>query len=405
MAYLLLFVVIGYAWALRTYAARLLQVTTAAFAGSRARLLFERNLMVYRRSWMIIFSGVFEPLFYLFSMGIGLGHFVGKVPGPGGELVDYASFVAPALLASAAMNGAIYDATNVFWKLKYMRTYDAVLSTPIGPADVAVGETAWALFRGFLYAISFMAVAGVLGLIESPWGLLALPAAVADRIRIRGSGRGRHDVHAHLAGLRADRPRPAPDVPLLGDLLPDHDVSRTRSSGSSASRRSTTPSSSCVRSTSGRWAGLSSSTSPICSSSGPAASSSPSGASGSSCSSSPGRCYPVRRPQPRLSAYFRRVAGTDDDGGEMGLTKEVKQEIVQQHGASQTDTGSTKVQVALLTKRINDLTEHLRAHPKDHYSRRGLLKLVGRRRRFLTYLQKHDLEGYRALIKELGLRR
>jgi len=89
----------------------------------------------------------------------------------------------------------------------------------------------------------------------------------------------------------------------------------------------------------------------------------------------------------------------------MGLTKEVKQEIVQHHGASKEDTGSTKVQVALLTKRINDLTEHLRVHPKDHYSRRGLLKLVGRRRRFLTYLQKHDLEGYRALIKELGLRR
>jgi small subunit ribosomal protein S15 len=87
------------------------------------------------------------------------------------------------------------------------------------------------------------------------------------------------------------------------------------------------------------------------------------------------------------------------------LTKEAKQEIVKQHGASTSDTGSTKVQVALLTKRINDLTEHLRSHPKDHYSRRGLLKLVGRRRRFLTYLQKHDLEGYRALIKELGLRR
>ena len=89
----------------------------------------------------------------------------------------------------------------------------------------------------------------------------------------------------------------------------------------------------------------------------------------------------------------------------MGLTKEVKTEIVKKHGASKTDTGSTKVQVALLTRRINDLTEHLRSHPKDHYSRRGLLKLVGRRRRFLTYLQKHDLEGYRALIKELGLRR
>jgi small subunit ribosomal protein S15 len=89
----------------------------------------------------------------------------------------------------------------------------------------------------------------------------------------------------------------------------------------------------------------------------------------------------------------------------MSLTKETKLEIVRHHGASDSDTGSTKVQVALLTQRINDLTEHLRAHPKDHYSRRGLLKLVGRRRRFLNYLQRNDLEGYRALIKELGLRR
>jgi small subunit ribosomal protein S15 len=89
----------------------------------------------------------------------------------------------------------------------------------------------------------------------------------------------------------------------------------------------------------------------------------------------------------------------------MSLTKEAKLEIVQKHGANGADTGSTKVQVALLTQRINDLTMHLRTHPKDHYSRRGLLKLVGRRRRFLNYLQKHDLEGYRALIKELGLRR
>ncbi len=89
----------------------------------------------------------------------------------------------------------------------------------------------------------------------------------------------------------------------------------------------------------------------------------------------------------------------------MSLTKEAKLDIVRRHGASDSDTGSTKVQVALLTKRINDLTEHLRAHPKDHYSRRGLLKLVGRRRRFLNYLQKRDLEGYRELIKELGLRR
>jgi small subunit ribosomal protein S15 len=87
------------------------------------------------------------------------------------------------------------------------------------------------------------------------------------------------------------------------------------------------------------------------------------------------------------------------------LTKEDKQGIVGKHGKHETDTGSPQVQIALLTQRINELTEHLRTHKKDHYSRRGLLKLVGRRRRFLNYLQRNDLEGYRALIKELGLRR
>jgi small subunit ribosomal protein S15 len=91
--------------------------------------------------------------------------------------------------------------------------------------------------------------------------------------------------------------------------------------------------------------------------------------------------------------------------GTLPLTKETKQEIVGKHGRSGADTGSPQVQIALLTSRINQLTEHLRAHPKDHYSRRGLLKLVGRRRRLLQYLQKRDLEGYRTLIQELGLRR
>ena len=89
----------------------------------------------------------------------------------------------------------------------------------------------------------------------------------------------------------------------------------------------------------------------------------------------------------------------------MALTKEAKQDLITKHGRNETDTGSPEVQIAMLTTRINQLTEHLRAHKHDHYSRRGLLKLVGRRRRFLNYLQKHNLEGYRALIKELGLRR
>jgi small subunit ribosomal protein S15 len=89
----------------------------------------------------------------------------------------------------------------------------------------------------------------------------------------------------------------------------------------------------------------------------------------------------------------------------MTLTKEAKQEIVGKFGRASADTGSPQVQIALLTQRINELTEHLRTHKHDHHSRRGLLKLVGRRRRLLDYLQRKDLEGYRALIKELGLRR
>jgi small subunit ribosomal protein S15 len=93
------------------------------------------------------------------------------------------------------------------------------------------------------------------------------------------------------------------------------------------------------------------------------------------------------------------------EGGHVTLTKEAKLEIVGKHGRAEGDTGSAEVQIALLTARVNELTEHLRTHPKDHYSRRGLLKLVGRRRRLLQYLQKRNVEGYRALIQELGLRR
>jgi lipooligosaccharide transport system permease protein len=142
-------------------------------AGTRGHLLFERNLMVSRRAWMVVFTGFFEPLFYLFSLGLGLGHFVGRVHG-----VSYASYIAPALLASSAMNGAVFEAmTNVFWKLRYAKVYDAVLSTPLGPTDVAIGETAWAQFRGILYSLGFLATVAALGLMHSWWAVLALPAA------------------------------------------------------------------------------------------------------------------------------------------------------------------------------------------------------------------------------------
>ena len=89
----------------------------------------------------------------------------------------------------------------------------------------------------------------------------------------------------------------------------------------------------------------------------------------------------------------------------MTLTQDRKREIVERWGSSPTDTGDTRVQIALLTARINELTEHLRTHRKDHHSRRGLLMLVGKRRRLLNYLQRRDLDGYRELIRELGLRR
>ena len=146
---------------------------------SRPGRLFERNLMVYRRTWMVILSGFFEPLFYLLAIGFGIGSLVGSVVGPNGHAVPYQVFVAPALLASSAMNGAIYDSTtNVFFKLKYAHTYEAVLTTPVGVPDVAVGEIAWALFRGTLYALGFMVVMLVLGLVSSPAWLLAFPGSV-----------------------------------------------------------------------------------------------------------------------------------------------------------------------------------------------------------------------------------
>lgn len=148
------------------------------FGGRRAGLLIERNLLVYRRGWLIIVSGFFEPVFYLLSIGLGIGALVGSVT-VDGQAIPYTAFVAPALLASSAMNGAIYDSTfNVFFKLKYAKTYDAILSTPVGVGDVALGEIGWALIRGGIYAAAFLVVMLALGMILSPWAILAFPAAL-----------------------------------------------------------------------------------------------------------------------------------------------------------------------------------------------------------------------------------
>ena len=149
------------------------------FGSRRAIHPFERSLYLYRRTWLVLVSGFFEPLFYLLAIGFGIGSLVGTVPGPDGQPVPYQLFVAPALLASSAMNGAIFEVTfNVYGKLRWDRVYDAMLATPLGVGDIALGEIAWALFRGLLYAIGFVLVMLVLGLVPSPFFLLAIPAAI-----------------------------------------------------------------------------------------------------------------------------------------------------------------------------------------------------------------------------------
>jgi lipooligosaccharide transport system permease protein len=148
-------------------------------AGSRAPRLIERNVMVYRRTWLVLVSGFFEPLFYLLGIGFGLGALIGSVPGPHGEPISYGVFVAPGLLATSAMNGAIFESTfNVFFKLRYAKTYDAILSTPMGIGDVATGEVGWSLIRGGLYSVGFLIVIAVLGLAQSPLAVLCIPAAL-----------------------------------------------------------------------------------------------------------------------------------------------------------------------------------------------------------------------------------
>jgi len=145
----------------------------------RARRLVERNIMVYRHQWMIILSGVFEPIFYLLGIGMGLGAIIQEVPLTDGRVVAYAAFVAPALLATAAMNGAVFETIfNVFFKLNYAKTYEGVLATPMGITEIALGEMMWALMRAALYAIAMFVIMLFAGLILSPWGLLMVPAAL-----------------------------------------------------------------------------------------------------------------------------------------------------------------------------------------------------------------------------------
>ena len=151
---------------------------TAAVPGLRGLRLIERHARLYRRMWLLVAAGAAEPLFYLLSVGVGIGGLIGTVAGPGGHPVPYREFVAPGLLATSALNGALADSTfNIFGRLKFDKLYDAVLTTPLGARDVALAEIGWAVLRGMIYSATFLSVIAAMGLVASPWALLALPAA------------------------------------------------------------------------------------------------------------------------------------------------------------------------------------------------------------------------------------
>lgn len=150
----------------------------ALYAGNSRAVMYRGWRATRSTNWLVMVSGLFEPIFYLLSLGIGLGALVGTVAVDGRE-VPYAAFIAPALLAVAAMNGAIYDSTwNVFFKIRFAKLYEGMLATSLGPLDVALGEISLALLRGALYAGGFMLVMQVLGLNLSWWAVLAIPAVL-----------------------------------------------------------------------------------------------------------------------------------------------------------------------------------------------------------------------------------
>lgn len=149
----------------------------AVYAGNARSVISRGLLAVGSTNYLVVLSGFFEPIFYLLSFGFGLGSIVGTVTASDGSAIPYPAYIAPALLAVSAMNGAVYDSTwNVFFKMNYAKLYQGMLSTSLGPLDVALGEILLALLRGGLYAVAFMIVMQFAGLNLAWTALLALPA-------------------------------------------------------------------------------------------------------------------------------------------------------------------------------------------------------------------------------------
>lgn len=150
--------------------------------------LVDRNYRAYVRNWVFFATGFLEPVLYLFSIGVGVGAMIDSFEF-NGQAVAYAAFVAPGMLAASAMNGAVLDSTfNIFFKLKFEKLYDSILATPMRVVDVARGEITWCLLRGGIYSAGFLLVMLLLGLVESWWAVLALPAALLIGYAFAGVG-------------------------------------------------------------------------------------------------------------------------------------------------------------------------------------------------------------------------
>jgi len=151
----------------------------AGIYAGRVHAIFQRNATALRTSNLLaVLTGFVEPVLFLLAFGFGIGQLISSVE-VDNVPVSYAAFIAPALLASSAMNGAIFDSTyNVYFKMHYSKVYQGMLATSLGPLDVALGEIGWAVLRGGAYALGFMAIAAGFGLVPGPSALLAIPAAL-----------------------------------------------------------------------------------------------------------------------------------------------------------------------------------------------------------------------------------
>lgn len=207
----------------------------ARFSPSRVGAVVNRNVGALRSGpsyWLVLVSGFFEPVLYLLSIGVGVGALVGDLALPGGRVVDYAVFVAPAMLAVSAMSGALSETTfNFFFKMKYAKTFDAILATPVRPFEIALGELAWAMVRSCVYTGAFLVVMVALGLTSVGWALAAFPATLLVGLAFGGVGmavstlmRGWQDFDLLTTGqfalfLFSGTFSPVQDYPLVVEIL------------------------------------------------------------------------------------------------------------------------------------------------------------------------------------------